>query len=76
MTSGEALLTEMRKNNISLQELSKRLKLDLPFIGEIISDQRAINAFIAMKLTSVFDNSVAYWLKFHTANKNASRQNA
>jgi addiction module HigA family antidote len=66
MTSGEVLLSEMRQKNISIQDLSQKLKVDIPFIGEIISDQRKINSYLAIKLTHVFDKSAAYWLKFTT----------
>lgn len=66
MTSGEALLSEMKQQNISIQDLAQKLKVDIPFLGEIISDQRKINSYIAIKLTSAFDKSASYWLKFTT----------
>lgn len=59
---GELLKEELQKIDVSLNELSRALRVPMNRISAIVNGKRAITVDTAMQLARYFDTSPQYWL--------------
>lgn len=64
---GELLRDELDEIGVSLNELSRALRVPMNRISAIVNGKRAITVDTAMRLARYFGTSAQYWLNLQTA---------
>ncbi len=64
---GELLADELTEVGVSLNELSRALRVPMNRISAIVNGKRSITADTAMRLARYFGTSVQMWINLQTA---------